>query len=58
MEKFKGYLKNIRFGPRSIPVMLFLLCLVAYGLFTPFLGYYWDDWEPIQVLRLYGLSEM
>lgn len=58
MKKLKDFLKNIRFGPRSIPVMLFLLCLVAYGLFTPFLGYYWDDWEPIQVLRLYGLSEM
>lgn len=58
MEKVKTFLRKIRFDSRSIPAALFLLCLIAFGVFIPFLGYYWDDWEPVQVLRLYGLPEM
>ena len=58
MEKVKLFLSKIRFQMRSTPIALLLICIISFGLFVPFLGFYWDDWEPIQVLRLYGLPEM
>lgn len=29
------------------PFLLLFVCFVAFGLFIPFLGFYWDDWPTI-----------
>jgi hypothetical protein len=41
---------------RSIPVVLLLVTILAFGLLIPWLGYYWDDWAKILVSRMYGLG--
>ncbi len=37
-------IKKIQFSARSIPVALFIICVISYGLLIPWLGFYWDDW--------------
>lgn len=37
-----------------IPLFLAILCLLSFGIFIPFLGFYWDDWAKILVYRLQG----
>lgn len=38
------------------PLFLAVLSILSFGIFIPFLGYYWDDWAKILVARLQGLS--
>jgi hypothetical protein len=38
----------------TIPVFLAVLCVLSFGVFIPFLGFYWDDWAKILVYRLQG----
>lgn len=38
----------------SDPLFLGVLGLLSFGIFIPFLGYYWDDWAKILVYRLQG----
>jgi hypothetical protein len=45
---------NLKFGVRSVPLALLLLCIVSFGLLIPWLGYYWDDWPVILMTRLQG----
>lgn len=40
----------------TVAVMLLVVCLAAFGLLLPRLGYFWDDWAKILVSRLFGLS--
>jgi len=40
-----------------VPAILFLLILLAYGLLTPWMGFYWDDWPFAWFLRLFGPAE-
>ncbi len=40
-----------------VPAILFLLVLLAYGLLTPRLGFYWDDWPFAWFLRFFGPIE-
>jgi hypothetical protein len=37
-------------------VILFLVCLVAYGIYLPWMGFYWDDWPWIWRYHVYGLQ--
>ncbi|MEX2143695.1 MAG: hypothetical protein WD740_03800 [Anaerolineales bacterium] len=32
---------------RSRALLFLLICVLAFGLFIPFLGFYWDDWPTI-----------
>jgi hypothetical protein len=41
----------------TIPVTILLLVILAYGLLTPWLGFYWDDWPFAWFLRNFGPSE-
>src|SRR3990170_7438921 len=34
-------------GGRLQPLLFLLVCILAFGLFIPFLGFYWDDWPTI-----------
>lgn len=47
-------LKLDPFGARSVPPALLLVCLLAYGLLIPVLGFYWDDWPWIWFNHLKG----
>ncbi|NLG72529.1 MAG: hypothetical protein GX495_10895 [Chloroflexi bacterium] len=47
-------MKDLHFQTRSVPVALLLLCLLTFGLLTPWLGFYWDDWPSIWYLHLFG----
>src|SRR4030067_120374 len=43
-------------GLRSFPWALLVLCILAFGLFIPWLGYYWDDWPVIVSSHLRGVG--
>ena len=45
--------------PRNwgIPVILFVLTIVAYGLLLPQTGFYWDDWPFVWIARFLGPAE-
>lgn len=47
---------KLAFRDWTVWLALLFLCLVAFGLLLPFLGYYWDDWAKILVSRVFGLS--
>ncbi len=38
-------------------LLIFLLCLLAYGLLIPWLGFYWDDWVFAWTIRFLGPRE-
>jgi hypothetical protein len=49
-------LLKLQFKFRTVPIALLGLCIAAFGLLIPDLGYYWDDWTQILISRLYNLS--
>lgn len=40
----KSALSDILLKNWIVPLALFILCVLSYGLLIPWLGYYWDDW--------------
>lgn len=38
------------------PVILFVVAVLTFGPYIPWLGYYWDDWAKMLVDKLYGLA--
>ncbi len=50
-------LKKIRNEKIAIPGMILLLVLLAYGLLTPRMGFYWDDWPFAWFLKFFGPAE-
>jgi hypothetical protein len=50
------FFKKLTFKSSGVPAALFFLCLAAFGLLLPTLGYYWDDWAKILVDRLFGTA--
>lgn len=42
---------------RSIPYVLFIVTITAYGLLLPKMGFYWDDWPFIWIARFLGPAE-
>ena len=49
--------KFFRKETNFVPAILFLVVLLAYGLLTPWMGFYWDDWPFAWFLRLFGPAE-
>ncbi|HPC06956.1 MAG TPA: hypothetical protein PLI60_09570, partial [Anaerolineaceae bacterium] len=37
-------LKNLNLPAWAEPLVILLVCVLAYGLVIPWLGFYWDDW--------------
>ena len=48
---------KIRFSTKSIPVALFGLTLLTYGLMLPWMGFYWDDWPFAWIAEFLGPAE-
>jgi hypothetical protein len=40
--------------PYSTPIILLVVCVLAYGLLIPSLGYYWDDWPYAWFNHMFG----
>ena len=44
--------------PYFFPIFLFFICLMAFALFIPRLGFYWDDWPVIFMVSHGDLSNL
>ena len=51
-------LNSLQFGKKSIPWVFVLVTILAYGLLTPWLGFYWDDWVFVWLLEHNGPVEL
>lgn len=47
-------LKAFRFSEKMFPFMLFAVGLLAYGVFIPWLGFYWDDWPVVLMGKFFS----
>lgn len=45
-------MSQLKLAERTIPLLLLALCVLAFGLLIPWLGFYWDDWPVILISRL------
>lgn len=52
----KTSFRNIRFRTWTFPLALLAVCLAAFGLLIPWLGFYWDDWPVIFMSRFQGAA--
>ena len=43
---------------KMFPLGLFFVAVIAYGMFSPWLGYYGDDWPGVYNLATNGLTGM
>lgn len=46
-----------RIKDRSIPILLFIVTIIAYGLLLPKTGFYWDDWPFAWIAQFRGPAE-
>ncbi|MBN2499557.1 MAG: hypothetical protein JXB38_02255 [Anaerolineales bacterium] len=44
--------------PFHLPLVLLIICILAYGVLTPWLGFYWDDWVWIWIGHSQGRSAL
>ncbi|NMB59424.1 MAG: hypothetical protein GYA12_09665 [Chloroflexi bacterium] len=49
-------MKKIFSSERLVPVALFIVCVISYGILIPSLGFYWDDWVYIWFAKTLGSS--
>jgi len=47
-------IKKSRFPVWTIPIALLGLSFLSYGILSPWLGFYWDDWPAIWYLHTFG----
>lgn len=40
----------------AVPLSLFVLSIISYGLLIPSLGFYWDDWPSLMIIDLQGVE--
>ena len=45
-------------GKQTIPWAFTLTAILAYGLLTPWMGFYWDDWVFVWLLEYKGPLEL
>jgi hypothetical protein len=50
-------MKSFRLSEKHIPLIFFLITILAYGLLVPFTGFYWDDWVFTWLARFLGPAE-
>lgn len=54
MNSFLQKAAAFRLSPGSFPLALLGVCLLAYGLLVPYLGFYWDDFPLIWIAEELG----
>ena len=45
---------QLKFSHRTVPLALLLVCILAFGLLIPWLGFYQDDWYQVWFGRAFG----
>ncbi len=56
LSPLRTRLSSITFAEWTPPLLILVVCLISFGWFLPKLGFYWDDWEPILILKTNRLS--
>jgi hypothetical protein len=51
-------LRSRQFSKKTIPWMFAFAAILAYGLLTPWMGFYWDDWVFVWLLKHHGSVEL
>ncbi|MGE5462508.1 MAG: hypothetical protein ACM3PS_04080, partial [Syntrophothermus sp.] len=46
----------MRFPEKTFPLALLVICALAFGVFLPWLGFYWDDWPVILMSKFFGVN--
>jgi len=54
MKSILTKIRNFHQSNLAIPIYLLVLCVLAYGLLIPTLGYYWDDWPYAYINHMFG----
>lgn len=54
----KQYLESLNFSYKSAPWILLVACSLAYGIMSPWLGFYQDDWHFIYYANAYGVDNL
>lgn len=49
---------SLQFSQRTIPWVIGFTAILAYGLLTPWMGFYWDDWVFVWLLKHHGPVEL
>jgi hypothetical protein len=49
--KIRSAISELSFTSRSVPFVLLFLTVIGFGLLIPFLGYYFDDWPVIWLIK-------
>ncbi len=52
-----GQMQKPRATAKTIPIALFLLTILTYGLMLPWTGFYWDDWPFAWIAQFLGPAE-
>src|SRR5215211_7150276 len=58
MEAMRTQPGPLQFDKQTIPWVLALVAVLTYGLLTPWLGFYWDDWVFVWLLKHNGPVEL
>jgi hypothetical protein len=53
MKKMQSFLQNLFFTERSIPLVFLIAAILGFGLLSPTLGFYQDDWPYV----FYGFNK-
>jgi len=51
MKNLVSRISNYRIEDQSLPWLFLGICIAAFGLLIPFLGYYWDDWMTLYFMK-------
>lgn len=54
MKKIKNWLSEFNFPEYTLPIVLFGLSVISYGIMIPWLGYYWDDLPFVYITQNLG----
>lgn len=58
MQKVKAFFQQLTFSEKSIPVVIFIITLLGFGLIIPSLGFYMDDWHYVFYARSLGIESL
>lgn len=56
MRRALNWLAGVRLGDASVPAILLVVAIMAYGMLIPALGFFWDDFPLAWIYDTYGTS--
>ncbi len=58
MDKVRSFFQRFIFTEKSAPLAFFVTCIFSFGLLTPSLGFYMDDWPYVFYAKLKGIDSL